>query len=72
MSWKMINRILGLASISPTFQQELQQDPQAALESHGFQLTAEELATFKAFAPLPFPLFCERVFSELAPEEEYP
>ncbi len=71
MSWKTINRILGLASINPAFQQQLQQDPQTALEAHGFQLTAEELAAFKKFASLPFPLFCERLCSELAPDEEH-
>lgn len=71
MSWKMINRILGLASINPNFQQQLQQNPLAAIEVYKSELTLEELEAFRAFASLPFPQFCERLRDTLTPDEKY-
>lgn len=68
MSWKTINRILGLASINLAFRQQLQTDPEAALETQGIELTAEELETLKAFSVLPFPQFCQRLSEVLAPK----
>lgn len=44
MSWKTINRILGLAAIDQHFWQALQEDPVAAIQSQGFELTLEEQA----------------------------
>jgi hypothetical protein len=46
MSWEIINRILGLASVDKEFAQELLKDPEAAIEAHGFQLTPEEKRIF--------------------------
>ncbi len=69
MSWKIINRILGLASINPAFRQQLQQDPRTALEAQGFELAPEELEAFSTFASLPFSQFCQRLSEELTPDE---
>lgn len=69
MSWKTVNRILGFASINPTFQQQLRQNPQAAIEAYGFELPPEELEVLCTFASLPFPQFCERLAARLAPDE---
>lgn len=71
MSWKTINRIFGLASINPVFRQQLQEDPLAALETEGFELTSEEQEAFGKFYSLPVSQFCQRVLEELAPDE-YP
>ncbi|MGH2509351.1 MAG: Os1348 family NHLP clan protein [Ktedonobacteraceae bacterium] len=69
MSWKTINRIIGLASINLPFQQQLQENPLNALEVQGFELTPEELEVFRALALLPFPQFCQRLQEKLAPED---
>ena len=69
MSWKTINQILGLASINRGFRQQLQQDPMAALEAEGFELTLEEQEAFAKFYSLPVSQFCQRLLEELVPEE---
>lgn len=70
MSWKEINHILGLASISPTFRQQLQEDPLATLAAWDFELTPEEREAFKASASLPFSQFCRCLLEMLAPDEQ--
>ena len=70
MSWKMINHILGLASINPTFRQQLQEDPLAALEAWDFEVTPEEREAFKASASLPFSQFCQSLLEVLGPDKE--
>jgi hypothetical protein len=69
MSWKTINRILGLASINPVFRQQLQKDPLTALEIEGFELTSEEQEAFGKFYSLPVSQFCQRLLEELTPNE---
>jgi hypothetical protein len=69
MSWKIINQVIGLASINLAFRQALQQNPEAALREEGIELTPEELDTFRNFASLPFQLFCQRLEETLAPNE---
>ncbi len=64
MSWKIINRIIGLASINPDFRQRLQRDPLLALKAQGIVLTAEELEVFKKYAALPFAQFCQRLYPQ--------
>ncbi len=70
MSWKVINHILGLASINPTFQRQLQEDPLAALDARDFELTSQELEVFKASASLPFSQFCQCLLEALVPDED--
>jgi len=66
MSWKIINRIIGLATINPTFRQRLQQEPEVALKEEGFELTPQEMEAFKTFAPLPFTQFCQQLLKSFA------
>ena len=42
MSWKIINEILGLAIVDPTFQGKLLASPLSAVQERGFDLTPEE------------------------------
>ncbi len=69
MSWKTINRILGLASINQSFRQQLQRDPRATLEAYGFELAPEELEALCAYASLPFLQFCRRLMEDFARDE---
>ncbi len=70
MSWKEINRVIGLASINPAFQKQLQEDPLTALEAQRFELTQEELDVFKSLASLPFSQFCQRLSETFAPDRQ--
>lgn len=47
MSWKIINAILGLATVDEDFCQELLADPLAAVQAHQFELTEEERDAFR-------------------------
>jgi hypothetical protein len=47
MSWKIINAILGLATVDEDFCRELLADPLAAVQARQFELTAEEREVFK-------------------------
>ncbi len=46
MSWKTLNRILGLAAVDQQFWQALKKDPLAASQGRGFELTEEEQSVF--------------------------
>lgn len=46
MSWEILNRILGLASINQEFARELLKDPCTAIQAQGFKLTPEEQRVF--------------------------
>ncbi|GHO75304.1 hypothetical protein KSD_30750 [Ktedonobacter sp. SOSP1-85] len=70
MSWKIINRILGLAAINPAFRQQLQEDPRAALEIQGFELTPDEMEVFKRHTTLPFAQLCQQLFETYAPHNQ--
>jgi len=51
MSWKILNEILGIASIDHEFGQKLLEHPIQAINEKGFPLTSEEreiLSTIKA------------------------
>ena len=47
MSWKIINTILGLASVDQTFCRELLENPLQAVRAKQFELTLEEEEIFK-------------------------
>lgn len=47
MSWKVINTVIGLASIDQDFCRDLLADPLKAIERHGFSLTCEEKDVFR-------------------------
>ncbi len=70
MSWKIVNQILGLASIDQKFRHILQDDPISATEMLGFELTPEEQKVFKECASLNFAEFCQCLLEHLAPQRQ--
>jgi hypothetical protein len=70
MSWKIINRIIGLASIDPEFREALQREPLETLEAEGFELTPEEQEIFATCTKLPFSEFCQHLIEKLGPDQE--
>lgn len=66
MSWKTINKIIGLASLDPGFRETLLHDPVAAIESQGFELTCEERKELQACASRTLVEFCQNVLERLA------
>jgi hypothetical protein len=47
MSWKIINAILGLASVDQTFCRELLENPLQAVQARRFELAPEEKEIFQ-------------------------
>ncbi|WP_126582078.1 hypothetical protein [Tengunoibacter tsumagoiensis] len=47
MSWKIINEIMGLATLDDQFARKLLVEPLQAIQEHGFQLTDEEKKIFE-------------------------
>ncbi|GCE15610.1 Os1348 family NHLP clan protein [Tengunoibacter tsumagoiensis] len=70
MSWEILNRILGQASIDPLFRQAIQQNPLQTLQNEGLELTPDEQRFFIDIAPLPFPEFCHRLSKKLTLDEQ--
>jgi len=50
MSWKIINTILGLATVDEEFRRALLADPLAAVQAQQIELTAEEQDAFRAIS----------------------
>lgn len=65
MSWKTINKIIGLASLDPVFRETLLHDPVAAIEAQGFELTCEERKMLQACASLTLVEFCQHILERL-------
>lgn len=70
MSWKTINRILGLAAVDQHFWQALQRDPLAAIQAQGFELTREEQAVLSKIAVRTLAEFSQCLLDELAPDAQ--
>lgn len=68
MSWKTINRILGLASVDQQFWQMLRKDPLAAVRSQGFELTPEEQTVLSRITAETLSEFSQCVLDELPPD----
>lgn len=65
MSWKVINELIGLASIDQDFCQELLTNPLDAVEAHGFPLTDEEKDVFGSIQVRNIHEFSQRVYAQL-------
>jgi len=65
MSWEIVNQILGLAVIDKKFAQELLQDPLAAVQRRGFQLTPEEQRVFSTISAQSLHEFVQHLIQEL-------
>lgn len=70
MSWKTINRILGLAAVDHRFWQAVQQDPIAAILSQGFELTPEEQEVFRTIHTKDLSEFSQYLLDKLTPTIE--
>ena len=70
MSWKEVNRILGLASIDSKFCQELLQNPSDAIRKRGFQLTEQEFETISEIGANDLYEFSQIVLTKLGPGKE--
>ncbi len=68
MSWKILNRILGLAAVDPQFWQALQMDPLAAIQAEGFDLTPEEQALMSKAATENLAEFSQYLLTMLTPD----
>lgn len=65
MSWKIVNRILGLAAADPMFWRELQCNPLVTIQKHGFELTAEEREAFRTLNTEDLAVFCQCLLEQL-------
>lgn len=65
MSWKIINEILGLAIVDPTFQNKLLASPLSAVQEQGFNLTSEEMHILQCIQTHDLCEFSQRLIEEL-------
>lgn len=70
MSWRIVNRILGLAAADPMFWRELQCNPLGAIRKHGFELTVEESEAFRALHTEDLAVFCQCLLAQLTSADE--
>jgi hypothetical protein len=66
MSWRIVNRILGLAAADPVFWQAFQRDPLATIQEHGFELTEEEREAFRTMNTEDLAVCCQSLLEQLA------
>ncbi len=64
MSWKSINQIIALACVDQEFWQALREDPLAAIQHQGFDLTVEEQVAFRKIAVTTISEFCQCLMEE--------
>ncbi len=65
MSWKVLNEIIGLASIDQNFCQELLVDPLKAIEARQFSLTDEEREVLRGIRARDIHEFSQHVYAQL-------
>jgi uncharacterized protein (DUF885 family) len=70
MSWKTLNRILGLAAADQHFWQALQVNPLAAIRAEGFELTPEEQTILSESAAETLAEFSQYLLDTLAPDAQ--
>lgn len=70
MTRKTINAILGLASVNPTFCQELLDDPLQAVQTHDFELSEEEQEIFRRISARDLYEFSQILLTFLDPREK--
>lgn len=69
MTRKTINAILGLASVNPTFCQELLDDPLQAVQKNNFELSEEEQEIFGRISARDLYEFSQILLTLLDPQE---
>jgi len=70
MSWKIINAILGLASVDQTFCRELLENPLQAVKAKRFKLTSEEEEIFKRISARNLTEFSQMLLAHLDSNEK--
>jgi hypothetical protein len=70
MSRKIINAILGLASVDQTFCRELLENPLQAVQAKQFELTPEEEEIFKQISARTLTEFSQALLAHLTPKEK--
>jgi hypothetical protein len=70
MSWKIINAILGLASVDQTFCRALLENPLQAVQAKKFALTAEEEEVFKRISARDLAEFSQMLLAHLEAEKK--
>ena len=70
MTRKIINNILGLASVDQTFCQELLANPLQAVQARNFELTPEEQEIFKRISARDLYEFSQKLLKLLDPNEK--
>jgi hypothetical protein len=70
MSWKIINAILGLASVDEIFCRALLENPLQAVQAKKFALTAEEEEVFKRISAGDLAEFSQMLLAQLKAEEK--
>ncbi|HLI71545.1 MAG TPA: Os1348 family NHLP clan protein [Ktedonobacteraceae bacterium] len=70
MTRKIINAILGLASVDSTFCQELLENPLQAVQARHFELTPEEQEMFRQIAARDLYEFSQILLALLDPSDQ--
>jgi hypothetical protein len=70
MSRKIVNAILGLASVDQAFCQELLENPLQAVQAKEFELTPAEEEIFKRISARNLTEFSKALLAHLAPKEK--
>lgn len=65
MSWKMINAILGLATVDEEFCRSLLANPLAAVQARQFELTEEEQEAFRTISAANLSEFSKKLLALL-------
>jgi hypothetical protein len=70
MSRKIINAILGLASVDQAFRRELLENPLQAVQAKQFELTPEEEEIFKRISARDLSEFSQQLLAHLDSKEK--
>jgi hypothetical protein len=70
MSWKIVNAILGLATVDEKFCRALLLDPLGAVQSQHFELTEEEQKAFKTISATSLSEFSQQLVVLLAKDKK--
>ncbi len=70
MTWKIINAILGLATVDETFCTALLANPLAAVQTRNFELSLEEQHAFTSISAHNLSEFSQQLVALLGTEEQ--
>ena len=70
MSWKILNTILGLATVDEEFCRALLANPLAAVQARQFTLTPEEQAIFQSISATTLAEFSQQLVARFQPDQD--